>query len=569
MNSHDPQPASFHPKHHETHPVFNVSSALEDINLFESDPALQEAVQREGASWATDNLKKFGALTGSSTYLQLGHLANKHKPELDTHDRFGNRVDFVHYHPAYHELMRSAFANQLHSAPWLSPKPGAHVARAAQYIMQGQVEAGHMCPTTMTFASIPSIRTTPALAALFEAKILSNEYDPRNLPASQKNGLTVGMGMTEKQGGSDVRANTTVAKTISMGVTEEASDLKEYEITGHKWFLSAPMCDLFLILAQTETGVSCFLVPRWRPDGSKNSLEVIRLKNKMANLSNASSEVEFRAAFGWLVGSEGRGVATIIEMVSLTRFDCMLGSSAIMRMGLIQAIHHCKQREAFGKKLIDQPLMQNLLADLALEYEAALALSMRMARALDEKDHDTAAGRHETLLARIATAIGKYWICKRTPNHSYEAMEAIGGSGVMEDGPMPRLYREAVINSIWEGSGNVQCLDVLRAMHKTPDTLQAYFNEVNVALGQHPLFDAAVQKIKVEFGDMQQLEFRARAVVDQLAVVMQAALLLQHAPKFVSHAFCQSRLGQQGAHNYGTLAVDVDAKAIIARSYTG
>ncbi|RYZ96160.1 MAG: DNA alkylation response protein, partial [Moraxellaceae bacterium] len=302
MNSHDPQPASFHPKHHETHPVFNVSSALEDINLFESDPALQEAVQREGASWATDNLKKFGALTGSSTYLQLGHLANKHKPELDTHDRFGNRVDFVHYHPAYHELMRSAFANQLHSAPWLSPKPGAHVARAAQYIMQGQVEAGHMCPTTMTFASIPSIRTTPALAALFEAKILSNEYDPRNLPASQKNGLTVGMGMTEKQGGSDVRANTTVAKTISMGVTEEASDLKEYEITGHKWFLSAPMCDLFLILAQTETGVSCFLVPRWRPDGSKNSLEVIRLKNKMANLSNASSEVEFRDAFGWLLG---------------------------------------------------------------------------------------------------------------------------------------------------------------------------------------------------------------------------------------------------------------------------
>ena len=329
------------------------------------------------------------------------------------------------------------------------------------------------------------------------------------------------------------------------------------------------MCDLFLILAHTETGVSCFLVPRWRPDGSKNSLEVIRLKNKMANLSNASSEVEFRGAFGWLVGSEGRGVATIIEMVSLTRFDCMLGSSAIMRMGLIQAIHHCKQREAFGKKLIDQPLMQNVLADLALEYEAALVLSMRMARALDEKDQDTDAARHEALLARIVTAIGKYWICKRTPNHSYEAMEVIGGNGVMEDGPMPRLYREAVINSIWEGSGNVQCLDVLRAMHKTPDTLRAYFNEVNVALGQHPLFDAAVQKIKAEFEDMQQLEFRARAVVDQLAVVMQAALLLQHAPSFVSHAFCQSRLGQQGAHNYGTLPVDVDAKAIIARSYTG
>lgn len=569
MNSHDPQPTFIpHTKHNETHPVFNVATALEDINLFDTDSALQEAVQREGASWATAALTQFGALTGSSAYLHLGHLANKHKPELDTHDRFGNRVDVVHYHPAYHELMRSAFANQLHAEPWLNPVLGAHVVRAAKYIMQSQVETGHICPTTMTFASIPTIRATPALAAMWEDKILSRDYDPRNLPAHMKNGLSVGMGMTEKQGGSDVRANTTFAKAINVESPEE-NEVQTFEITGHKWFLSAPMCDLFLILAQTDNGLSCFLVPRWQPDGSKNSLEVIRLKNKMANLSNASSEVEFRSAFGWLVGDEGRGVATIIEMVSLTRFDCMLGSSAIMRMGLIQAIHHCKQREAFGKKLIDQPLMQNLLADLALEYEAALALSMRMARALDEKDHDTAAGRHEALLARIATAIGKYWICKRTPNHSYEAMEAIGGSGVMEDGPMPRLYREAVINSIWEGSGNVQCLDVLRAMHKTPDTLQAYFNEVNVALGQHPLFDAAVQKIKVEFGDMQQLEFRARAVVDQLAVVMQAALLLQHAPKFVSHAFCQSRLGQQGAHNYGTLAVDVDAKAIIARSYTG
>lgn len=569
MNSHDPQPALIpHTKHNETHPVFNVATALEDINLFDTDPALQEAVQREGASWATAALTQFGALTGSSAYLHLGHLANKHKPELDTHDRFGNRVDVVHYHPAYHELMRSAFANQLHAEPWLNPVLGVHVVRAAKYIMQSQVETGHICPTTMTFASIPSIRATPALAAMWEDKILSRDYDPRNLPAHMKNGLSVGMGMTEKQGGSDVRANTTFAKAINVESPEE-NEVQTFEITGHKWFLSAPMCDLFLILAQTETGVSCFLVPRWRPDGSKNSLEVIRLKNKMANLSNASSEVEFRGAFGWLVGDEGRGVATIIEMVSLTRFDCMLGSSAIMRMGLIQAIHHCRQREAFGKKLIDQPLMQNVLADLALEYEAALVLSMRMARALDEKDHDTDAGRHEALLARIVTAIGKYWICKRTPNHSYEAIEVIGGNGVMEDGPMPRLYREAVINSIWEGSGNVQCLDVLRAMHKTPETLQAYFKEVNVALGQHPLFDAAVQTIKAEFQDMQQLEFRARAIVDQLAVVMQAALLLQHAPAFVSHAFCQSRLGQQGAHNYGTLPVDVDAKAIIARSYTG
>lgn len=450
------------PAQAETHPVFNVSSELGDINLFDSDPALQEAVQREGVGWAIDDLKQFGALTGSRDYLYLGYLANKYKPELDTHDRFGHRVDMVHYHPAYHELMRSAFANQLHSLPWVNPVAGAHVARAAKFLMQAQVEAGHICPTTMTFACIPSIRSTPQLAALWQDKILSPQYDPRNLPASQKNGLTVGMGMTEKHGGSDVRANTTVAVPV-----HQRGPAEDYEITGHKWFLSAPMCDLFLVLAKTDAGVSCFLVPRWRPDGSKNSLQVIRLKNKMGNVSNASSEVEFRGAFGWLVGEEGRGVATIIDMVSLTRFDCMTGSTAIMRMGLIQAIHHCQQRVAFGKKLIDQPLMQNLLADLALEYEGALALTMRMARALDQKQLD-ADNQHENLLARIATAIGKYWICKRTPNHSYEAMEVIGGSGVMEDSPMPRLYREAVINTIWEGSGNVQCLDVLRAMTKTP-----------------------------------------------------------------------------------------------------
>lgn len=551
----------------ETHPVFNVSVEMGDINLFDSDQALKEAVQREGGGWAADALHQFGALTGSRDYLQLGHLANKYKPELDTHDRFGNRIDVVHYHPAYHDLMRSTFTHQLHSLPWVNPVSGAHVARAAKFLMQGQVEAGHMCPTTMTFACIPSIRTTPKLAALFEDKILSSNYDPRNLPAGQKNGLTVGMGMTEKQGGSDVRANTTFAVAIDQGGTGEGDETKTYEITGHKWFLSAPMCDLFLVLAKTDAGVSCFLVPRWKPDGSKNTLQVIRLKNKMGNVSNASSEVEFRGAFGWLVGTEGRGVATIIEMVSLTRFDCMLGSSAIMRMGLIQAIHHCQQREVFGKKLIDQPLMQNLLADLTLEYEGALALSMRMARALDEKNHNTDAGRHQALLARIATAIGKYWICKRTPNHSYEAMEVIGGSGVMEDGPMPRLYREAVINSIWEGSGNVQCLDVLRAMSKTPETVQAYFNEVGLAVGKHTLFDQAVTRLQAEFEQLDNLEFRARHVVDQLAVVLQAALLLQHAPDDVANAFCLSRLGQQGMHNYGSLPIAVNARAIIERTY--
>jgi putative acyl-CoA dehydrogenase len=542
----------------ETHPVFNVVSPLGDINLYRADPALMEAVQREGAAWAEHDLQRFGAVTGARNYLELGHLANKFKPELETHDRFGNHVDVVHYHPAYHQLMTSAFAEQLHASPWLNPTAGAHVARAAKFLMQAQVEAGHICPTTMTFACIPSIRSTPKLAELFEAKILSTQYDARNLPADQKTGLTVGMGMTEKQGGSDVRANTTTAQPIATAGSGEA-----YAITGHKWFMSAPMCDLFLVLAKTEAGVSCFLLPRHRPDGSKNALHFIRLKNKMGNVSNASSEVEFRGALGWLVGEEGRGVATIIEMVSLTRFDCMTGSTAIMRMGLIQAIHHCRQREAFGLLLIEQPLMQNLLADLVLEYEGAIALTMRMARALDHKQTDP----HEALLIRIGTAIGKYWICKRTPNHSYEAMEVIGGSGVVEDGPMPRLYREAVINTIWEGSGNVQCLDVLRAMHKTPATVEAYFAEVNLALGRDSYFDRAVQRLRAEFDDSSNLEYRARHVVDLLAVVLQAALLIQHAPEFVSQAFCASRLGQSGMHNYGCLPVGVDAESIIARSY--
>lgn len=542
----------------ETHPVFNIARPLGDINLYHSDPALVAAVQREGAAWAEADLTAFGAITGATDYLELGHLANKFKPELETHDRFGNHVDVVHYHPAYHALMTSAFEHQLHAQPWLTPVAGAHVARAAKFLMQAQVEAGHICPTTMTFACIPSIRTTPKLAAMFEDKILSSHYDPRNLPFDQKTGLTVGMGMTEKQGGSDVRANTTTATPIDAAGSGEA-----YSITGHKWFMSAPMCDLFLVLAKTDAGVSCFLLPRHRPDGSKNALHFIRLKNKMGNVSNASSEVEFRGAFGWLVGEEGRGVATIIEMVSLTRFDCMLGSTAIMRMGLIQAIHHCRKRQAFGKLLIDQPLMQNLLADLALEYEGALALSIRMARALDHKDTD----RHEALLVRIATAIGKYWICKRAPNHSYEAMEVIGGSGVVEDGPMPRLYREAVINTIWEGSGNVQCLDVLRAMDKTPETVEAYFDEVSLALGRDSYFDRAVQRLRAEFADRSNLEYRSRHVVDLLATTLQAALLLQHAPDYVAHAYCASRLGQHGMHNYGCLPVGVDAAAIIARSY--
>lgn len=546
----------------ETHQVNNVASEMVDVNLFLTDQALIESVEREGGAWGVQSLVQFGETAGRQSYRELGYLANRYTPELDTHDRFGNRVDCVRYHDAYHQLMASAIENQLHSAPWVDPRDGAHVVRGAKSLMQGQVEAGHGCPVTMTFASIPSIRQQPELAALFEKKILSPVYDGRNVPFEQKQGLTVGMGMTEKQGGSDVRANSTVASPV-----QACGPGQLYSLVGHKWFLSAPMCDLFLVLAQAEGGLSCFLVPRWLPDGSKNALNVIRLKDKMGNKSNASSEVEFRGAQGWLIGQEGRGVPTIIEMVSLTRFDCMLGSAAGMRAGLMHAIDHCSKRSAFGARLIDQPLMQNVLADLALEYEGAVALSMRMARALDQKEDN----EYEAHLARLATAVGKYWICKRGPNHAYEIMECIGGSGVMENSVYPRLFRESVINPIWEGSGNVQCLDVLRAVGKSPAVLDVFNQELSLARGGNSDFDRYLAGLQKQFmalrtTDLQDIEYMARHLVDQMAVAYEASLLVQHAPAAVSEAFCGSRLASEGVHNYGVLPKGADVRKIIERA---
>ncbi|HEX7439642.1 MAG TPA: acyl-CoA dehydrogenase family protein, partial [Caldimonas sp.] len=456
-----------------THEVVNVSHELIDYNLYAQDTALVEAVRREGASWAHDALTDFGAFVGRAEYLELGVLANKFGPELDTHDRFGNRIDLVRFHPAYHALMTTAIEHGLHSSPWTDPGPGAHVARAARTYMHTQVDAGHGCPITMTFAAVPSLRATPAIAKLWEPKVTARSYDPRNVPDAAKQGLTVGMAMTEKQGGSDVRANTTRAFALGAEGPGEA-----YELVGHKYFVSAPMCDAFLVLAQAAPGLSCFLLPRWRPDGTKNPMQVLRLKRKMGNVSNASSETELRGALAWMLGEPGHGVRTIIEMVAMTRFDCMVGSSAGQRAAVSQALHHCSIRSAFGAVLNRQPLMQNVLADLVLENEAALAMTMRIARALDHRDDP-----HEELLARLCTPVGKYWICKRTPQHAYEAMECIGGSGVMEDGPMPRLFRESPVNAIWEGSGNVQCLDVLRAMRKTPEVVDALFHEVAKAKG--------------------------------------------------------------------------------------
>ncbi|MDX1457770.1 MAG: isovaleryl-CoA dehydrogenase [Marinobacter sp.] len=539
-----------------THEVTNQPPALENYNLFLQDKALQEGVVREGAHWANDELVQFGALAGRQETIDLGFKANEHKPVFHTHDRYGHRIDEVEFHPAYHELMTIATEHGLHSSPWTTPGAGAHVARAARYYLHSQVEAAHGCPITMTFAAIPSIRQQPELAAQWEAKILHNSYDPRNVPDSEKQSVTIGMAMTEKQGGSDVRANSTRAFPMGQGGPGQA-----YELVGHKWFVSAPMCDAFLVLAQAPGGLSCFLMPRWRPDGSKNPWQIQRLKNKMGNVANASSEAELRGALAWLIGEEGRGVPTIIEMVSMTRFDCMIGSSGGLRQATAQALHHCRHRSAFGARLSEQPLMQNVLADLALESEAALAMTLRMARALDNQDNE-----HERLLTRLATPVGKYWICKRTPNHAYEAMECIGGSGVMENCIMPRLYREAPVNAIWEGSGNVQCLDTLRALQKSPDSLSAFFDELDQAKGGDARFDRFVSNLKADFGKPDDFQFRARNLVDRLALSLQGALLLQHSDAAVADAFCASRLEHQGGLNYGNLPSGVDAQAIIQRA---
>ena len=540
----------------ETHDVENVSCELAGYNMYAQDTALREAVQREGAAWADADLQRFGQFTGSAEYLEQGMLANKHQPELETHDRFGHRIDLVKFHPAYHRCMGTAIEHGLHSSPWTHPKDGAHVARAAGNYLHTQVEAGHGCPITMTFAAIPALRLQSDLTALWEPKITARVYDPRNVPVEQKQGVTIGMAMTEKQGGSDVQANSTRAYPVGQGGPGQA-----YELVGHKYFVSAPMCDAFLVLAHTDKGLSCFLLPRWRPDGTKNPFQVLRLKKKMGNASNASSETELRGALAWMVGEEGRGVRNIIEMVAMTRFDCMVGSSAGMRMALSQALHHCAHRSAFGARLNQQPLMQNVLADLALESEAAMTLSMRVARALDHRDD-----RHEDLLVRLVTAVGKYWICKRTPGHAYEAMECIGGSGVMEDSMFPRLFRESPVNAIWEGSGNIQCLDVLRAMAKTPEVVDAFFAELRHTQGQNTLLDQHVRDLGKEFADTTDLQYRARHVVERMALALQASLLVRSAPAFVADAFCASRLAPEGSFNYGALPRGLDVAAIIERA---
>ena len=474
-----------------THEVTNQAPPLVDYNVFEADRVMGEAVRREGADWAIDRISEVGEIAGRGDVIELGRLANENPPKLRTHDRYGNRVDIPEFHPSWHELMRLGISHELHSLPWREPQPGAHVARAAAFMCFSQAEAGVGCPISMTYSVVPALRKQPELAEEWEPRILSDVYDPRQIPAAEKEGSLFGMGMTEKQGGSDVRANTTVGHPINGG-----GPGAEYEITGHKWFFSAPQCDAFLVLGQAEGGVSCFLMPRRLPDGELNRFRLQRLKDKLGNRSNASSEIEFDGAWTRLVGEEGAGVRTIIEMVNHTRLDCATGSATGMRAGVAQAINHASHRSTFGRVLVEQPLMQNVLADLAIESEAATIGSLRLARAYDE----AIAGDDEAqAFKRIANAVLKYWICKRAPSHAVECLECLGGNGYVEESGMPRLYREAPLASIWEGSGNVQCLDVLRAMVKNPDSVDAFFAEVAEGSGESRL-DAYVAELRKDLG---------------------------------------------------------------------
>jgi putative acyl-CoA dehydrogenase len=539
-----------------THEVTNQPPPLEDYNVFETDTVLVEAVNREGADWATDRISAVGALAGSAEIIRKGFEANQNPPKLRTHDRYGNRVDEVEFHPSWHELLGLSKEHQLHSLPWVEPGPGANVARGAAFRCFSQAEAGVGCPISMTNAVVPALRHQPELAEEWEPRFMSSAYDGRNVPVTEKAGALIGMGMTEKQGGSDVRSNTTVARPLNGG-----GPGAEYELTGHKWFFSAPMCDAFLVLAQADGGVSCFLFPRWKPDGERNSFRLQRLKDKLGNRSNASSEIEFDGAWAQLVGDEGAGVRTIIEMVNYTRLDCAMGSATGMRAGVAQAIHHTSHRSTFGKLLVEQPLMQNVLADLCVESEAATIGAMRLARSYD----DSIAGDEQAeAFKRIANAVLKYWICKRGPTHAVECLECLGGNGYVEESGMPMLYREAPLASIWEGSGNIQCLDVLRAMIKNPSSLDAFFAEVGEGAGE-PRLDAYVSELRDDLGDMTGIESRARSLVERMALALQGSLLLRFGDQAVADAFCASRLAGDWGQAFGTLPAGTDFERIIER----
>jgi putative acyl-CoA dehydrogenase len=539
-----------------THEVTNQPPPLEGYDVFGDDAALVEGVEREGAGWATEDLHALGRLAGTPEAIAWGFDANRYPPELRTHDRYGHRIDEVAYHPAYHELVRVAVSHGLHGAPWAVDRPGAHVARAAGFLVWSQVDAGHGCPVSMTYSVVPVLRHQPALAAEWEPRLVARAYDPRSVPAREKAGVLAGMGMTEKQGGSDVRANTTRA--------EPTGDDATWRLTGHKWFCSAPMGDLFLMLAQAPGGLSCFLVPRWLPDGERNvGFRLVRLKDKLGNRSNASSEVELDGAVAWPAGEEGRGVRTIIDMVAHTRLDCVLGAAATMRQAAAQALHHAAHRSAFGSTLVDQPLMRVVLADLAVESEAATVTGLRLARAFDDAAHGDEAA---AAFRRVATAVGKYWVCKRQPTHVGEALECLGGNGYVEESIMPRLFRESPLNGIWEGSGNVICLDVLRAVAREPAALEAFLGELDAARGADERLDAAVARVRDELGDLVGIEARARRVVEGMALALQGSLLVRFGHPAIADAFCASRLAGDEGLALGTLPPGLDVGTIIERA---
>jgi putative acyl-CoA dehydrogenase len=541
-----------------THEVTNQVPALHGYNIFTTDIALTDGVRREQANWHAENLARLGAELGSEEMLKLGELANRHLPELTTHDRFGNRVDRVDFHPSWHELLRLLRREGLHALPWMQPQAGAHVARAAAYFLYAQVEAGSLCPTTMTFAAIPVLQNEPELFSTLQAKLFSRNHDPRDLPLAQKESILIGMGMTEKQGGSDVRTNTTAATPM-----HGAGRGMEYTLTGHKWFFSAPMCDAHMVLARTDAGLSCFFVPRWRPDGSKNPILIQGLKDKLGNRSNSSSEVEFQDAYGVMVGEEGRGIPTIIEMANHTRLDCVIGSAGLMRHAFVQAAHHARHRTAFGRHLAEQPLMRNVLSDLALESEAATLLMLRLASAFDVPNDPL-----QRAWRRVITPAAKFWICKRTLEFTGECMEVWGGNGYVETGPMARMYREAPVNSIWEGSGNVICLDVLRAIEREAEGFVLLLDNLGVIAAAHPALHATVTALRTDLAaPPEEREPLARRLVQRLVLAIQGSLMLQHAPAPVADAFITSRIDAECGRVYGTLAAPQLQQEILSRAW--
>ncbi|MFJ5530584.1 acyl-CoA dehydrogenase family protein [Streptomyces sp. NPDC093261] len=536
-----------------THTVTNQAPPLVGYDVFTADRALVEAVDRHLdpalLDEARSDLSGFGRGAGSAQVQEWGFQANENPPKLRTHDRYGNRVDEVEFHPAWHRLLGKGVAAGL-TAAWV--RPGGHVRRAAAFVVWSQVEAGNGCPLSMTHAAVPALRTDPALAAEWEPRLTSLIYDRDLRPAAQKAGVLFGMGMTEKQGGSDVRANTTEARPLAEDGT--------YALRGHKWFCSAPMSDGFLVLAQAPGGLTCLLVPRVLEDGTRNVFMIQRLKDKLGNRSNASSEVEFDGTWARRVGEEGRGVRTIIEMVAATRLDCVLGSTALMRQALVQAIHHCTYREAFGGRLVDKPLMRNVLADLALESEAATTLALRLAAAYDD------GSEQERAFLRLAVPAAKYWVTKRCTPVVAEASECLGGNGYVEESGMPRLLRESPLNSIWEGAGNVQTLDVLRALQREPGSLDAFLKEVGRARGADHRLDGAIKDLLTELADLEGIEARARRLVERMALVLQGSLLVRYAPAEVADAFCASRLGGDWGTAFGTLPHTLDLATVVERA---